>query len=167
MVGSVKIEGADSFDRLARALRTVEAGKELRKALLSNLRAAAQPVADDMRDQLRAALPQRGGVAKLLTKKKRTIAVRNRLGGEEAGMRLISTEAHDYSALERRGVLRHPKWPGNRPRRSWRWQPQEVPSARGALADALARGESSLLDAVADAVTETAEAIEAEIAREV
>lgn len=165
MVGDVRIEGVAAFNKLAKALKTVDAGKELRKELLANLRAAAQPVADNMRTRLAAALPSRGGAAKAFTKKKKTLAVRNRLSDsseQTAGVRIISADDHDYRSLEERGVLRHPKWPGNRPARSWRWAEQRVPT-QGVLEDALQAGESQLLDGVADAVTAAAKAIEREI----
>jgi len=162
VVGDVRIQGVEAFNRLAKALKTVDTGKEIRKELLAKLRDAAQPVADDMRTRLAAALPSRGGAAKAFTKKKSTLAVRNRLSDsskQTAGVRIISSDAHDYRSLEDRGVLRHPKWPGNRPSRSWRWAEQKVPTA-GVLEDALRAGESELLDGVADAVTDAAAAIE-------
>ncbi|MFI6428466.1 hypothetical protein [Promicromonospora sp. NPDC050880] len=163
MPADVRIQGVETFNKLAKALKTVDAGKEIRKALLANLRAAAQPVADNMRSALAKALPSRGGASKAFTKKKRTLAVRNRLsdsGEQTAGVRIISTDdKHDYRSLEERGVLRHPKWPGDRPRRDWRWAEQSVPTA-GVLERELQAGESELLDGVADAVTEAAAAIE-------
>jgi hypothetical protein len=91
--------------------------------------------------------------------------VRNRLSDsskESAGVRIVSNEDHDYRSLEERGVLRHPKWPGDRPTRSWRWAEQKVPTS-GVLEGALQAGESALLDGVADAVAAAAKAIEREI----
>jgi len=165
VVGDVRIEGVDEFNRLAKALKSVDTGKEIRKELLAALRDAAQPVADDMRKRLAGALPSRGGAAKAFTKKKKTLAVRNRLSDsskQTAGVRIVSSDEHDYDSLERRGVLRHPKWPGNRPSRSWRWAEQRVPT-QGVLEDALQAGESELLDGVTDAVAAAAKAIERQI----
>ncbi|MEU4386770.1 hypothetical protein [Promicromonospora sp. NPDC023805] len=162
MVGDVRIEGVAEFNRLAKAMKGTDVGKEIRKGLLGALRDAAQPVADDMRTRLAAALPSRGGASKAFTKKKKTLAVRNRLSDsskQTAGVRIVSTDEHDYDSLERRGVLRHPKWPGDRPARSWRWAEQKVPT-QGVLEDALQAGESDLLAAVEDATTAAAAAIE-------
>lgn len=165
MAGEVRIDGVAEFNRLAKAIKTVDTGKEIRKELLAALRDAAKPVAAAMRDDLAAALPKRGGAAKAITKKKSTMAVRNRLSDsskETAGVRIISNDEHDYRSLEERGVLRHPKWPGNRPARSWRWAEQKVPTS-GVMERALQAGESELLDGVQAATEAAAKAIEREI----
>jgi hypothetical protein len=163
-----RIEGGKSLDALAKTLRQVGDGKELRKQLLAALREAGQPVADDMRTELATKLPRRGGASKVLTKKKRTFAVRNRLSDsakQSAGVRIVSTDdKHDYDSLERRGVLRHPAHPGRRPRRSWRWVEQKVPTA-GLLEGVLTEHEPEFRDAIVTAMSDTAAAIEQAIER--
>ncbi|MFJ2297388.1 hypothetical protein [Oerskovia paurometabola] len=170
MAGDFRVEGAQSLAALAKAMRRVGGGKELRKQLLSALREAGEPVADEMRTALAAKLPSRGGAAKLLTKKKKTFAVRNRLSDsakQSAGVRIVSTDAtHDYQSLERRGALRHPAHPGRRPRRSWRWVEQKVPTA-GVLEGVLSQHEPRLRGAVEAAMVHTAQSLAQAIEREV
>lgn len=165
---SFRIEGGDALRDLAKVMRKVPGGGELRKALLAGLRAAAQPAADDMRTTLAARLPKRGGAGKALTKKKRTFAVRNRLSDSDktsAGVRIMSTDdVHDYASLEDRGRLRHPVHPGNRPRRSWRWVEQKVPT-EGLLADVLHAHEGQMLEGITDAMNDAALAVEAALDR--
>ncbi len=163
-----RVEGAESLAALAKVMRKVGGGQALRKELLSALREAGQPAADDMRTALAGKLPKRGGASKLLTKKKRTFAVRNRLSDsakQSAGVRIVSTDAtHDYQSLERRGVLRHPAHPGRRPRKSWRWVEQKVPTA-GVLDAELQRHEPKFRDAVEVAMTKAAASVAASIER--
>jgi len=163
-----RIEGGKSLDALAKVLRKVGDGKELRKQLLAALREAGQPAADDMRTTLASKLPRRGGASKVLTKKKRTFAVRNRLSGsaaQSAGVRIVSTDAkHDYDSLERRGRLRHPIYPGDRPRRSWRWVEQKVPT-EGVLEGVLHEHEPDFLAGIQKAMTDAAAAVEQAIER--
>lgn len=159
-----RIEGMESLEALAKVMRKVGEGKEIRKELLAALRAAGQPTADDMRTGLAAKLPKRGGVSKFLTKKKRTFAVRNRLSSgakESAGIRIVSTDkGHDYQSLERAGKLRHPAYPWRRrPRRSWRWVEQRVPT-EGLLAGVMHEHEDEFLEGISDAMLEAAQAIE-------
>lgn len=170
MSDDFRVEGGKSLEALAKVMRRVGDGKELRKQLLASLREAGQPAADDMRTTLAAKLPKRGGASKLLTKKKRTFAVRNRLSTsakESAGVRIVSTDdKHDYDSLERRGVLRHPAHPARRPRRSWRWVEQKVPTAR-VLEDVLREHEPDFLAGIETAMTQAAAAVQASIEREV
>ncbi|MFD6176704.1 MULTISPECIES: hypothetical protein [unclassified Isoptericola] len=166
-----RIEGMDSLEALAKVMRKVGDGKEIRKELLAALRAAGTPTADDMRTELAAKLPKRGGASKYLTKKKRTFAVRNRLSSsakESAGIRIVSTDkGHDYNSLERRGTLRHPVYPWRRrPRRSWRWVEQKVPTA-GLLEGVLDDHQDEFLDGIGEAMTAAAAAIEQAISKEV
>ena len=168
MSDDYRIEGGKSLEALAKVMRKVGDGKELRRQLLAALREAGQPAADDMRTTLAAKLPKRGGASKVLTKKKRTFAVRNRLsssGKDSAGVRILSTDdKHDYDSLERRGVLRHPVHPGRRPRRSWRWVEQKVPTA-GVLEGVMREHEPEFLAGVESAMTRAAAAVEASIAK--
>lgn len=170
MADDFRIQGADSLEALARVMRKVGDGKEIRKELLAALRRAGQPTADGMRTALAAKLPKRGGASKLLTKKKRTFAVRNRLSSsakESAGIRIVSADkSHDYQSLERAGRLRHPAHPGRRPRRDWRWVAQKVPTA-GVLEGVLDEDQDEFLDAVGQAMTDAARAIEDQLNREV
>jgi hypothetical protein len=165
-----RIEGSDSLDALGKVLRKVGDGKEIRKELLAALRAAGTPAADGMRTALAAKLPKRGGASKLLTKKKRTFSVRNRLTSgakESAGIRITSNDkTHDYRSLEVYGTLRHPVWPGRPPRRNVRWVEQKVPT-KGVLEGVMDDHEPEFLDAIGTAMTEAASAIEAAISREV
>lgn len=170
MADDYRIEGGEALKDLAQVMRKVAGGQELRKQLLAALREAGQPAAEDMRTTLAARLPQRGGVAKALTKKKRTFAVRNRLSDSakvSAGVRIVSTDdKHDYTSLESRGVLRHPAHPGRRSRRSWRWVEQDV-TTKGLLADVLDQHQGQFLDGIEQAMVQTAEAVERALEREV
>lgn len=168
MADDFRVEGGRSLEALAKALRRVGDGKELRKQLLAGLREAGQPAAEDMRTALAAKLPRRGGAARLLTKKKRTFAVRNRLsssGKQSAGVRIVSTDGkRDYDSLERRGVLRRPVYPGDRPRRSWRWVEQKVPTS-GVLEGVLREHEPQFVAGVERAMSDAAAAVEQAIER--
>ncbi|MBZ2197276.1 hypothetical protein [Occultella gossypii] len=169
MPAEVRFEGGESLDALARVMRKVGDGKDIKKRLAAALREAGQPVTDDMRSTLASKLPKRGGASRALTSKKRLFAVRNRLTSAEsqgAGIKIVSTEKkHDYASLEK-GTLRHPIYPGRRPRRSWRWEEQKVPT-KDLLADVIADHESDFLEAAADAMLQAAREIEQTLNREV
>lgn len=101
-----RIKGAESLAALGKTLRKVEGGNELRKELLRNLRAAGKPTADDIRANLRNGLPKRGGLAKKMGAAK--VATRNKLSGDNAGMRIdVKHTDHDIVSVDK-GRLRHP-----------------------------------------------------------
>lgn len=151
MGDSLRIEGADAMKAVASALKKAENGREVRKHLLSELRKAGKPAADKMLDGLREALPKKGGANRMVPPKR--IAVRNRLNGKNAGIQLDTLEAHDYQSIEHDGQLRHPKWPGHRPKADWRWA--VTPIGRANVMHEAVEGElPRFLDAVGTALND-------------
>lgn len=165
---SIRVDGAESLDALARVMRKVGDGKEIKKRLAAGLRDAARPAADEMGEALRAKLPKRGGAARAIAGKKRAFTVRNRLvsgSTNSAGVRIASVDRdRDYGSLEDKGILRHPKWPGRRPRRTWRWDEQKVPT-KGLLEGVFEQHQPEMLENVAEAMAEAARDVEASLNR--
>lgn len=167
MVGkSFRVDGADALTGLAKVLRKVRDGKEIRKALLAGLREAGRPTTERMRDELASRLPARGGAARALTSRQRTFSVRNRLSGKNAGISIEAAKGHNYRSLEVDGVLRHPKWPGDRPRKSWRWDALKTPT-QGAMEAVVKANEDEFLSGIADAIDDARQAMESAVRREV
>jgi hypothetical protein len=158
-----RIEGSDALNALGKTLGKIGDGKEIREALHKALLAAGQPTADDMRATLGTKLPKRGGASRLLTKKKKTFAVRKRLTSsrrEAANVRITSNDkTHDYRSLEVYGTLRHPVWPGRPPRRNARWVEQKVPT-KGVLEGVMDDHQDEFVEQIGRAMQRTAKAIE-------
>lgn len=159
MAKDFRIEGADALRGAARALGEAGTGKELKKALVKNLRQAGKPAADDMRTHLRQVMPARGGLAAAFTK--RRFGVRNRLTGKGAGIRIVALGSHAYKAVEERGRLRRPVYAdAARPKTEWTWVTQQVPGAIGALAQTFESHSDEFAEGIQDALQQVIREIE-------
>ena len=109
----IRVEGADKFARLARALRQI-GDKELRRELYAGINRAVKPLTESVKDATRRYLPD--AYADELSK---TLKVRaRRRAGKDPGVSLAGTaktragKDRNLRALNR-GQLRHPLY-GNR-----------------------------------------------------
>jgi hypothetical protein len=157
MAVDFETDGPEALRNLARLLRTQSDGKELKKKFVRELRTAGKPAADALRAALIEGLPKRGGAARSFRNAR--WGARNRLTGENAGIRMVSNKKHDYASINR-GRLRHPAYPDPaRPRKDWRWADQQVPALRDffdetidelrpEMREAILRAIDSLLDEI-------------------
>lgn len=149
-------DGPDALRGLSRAFKDAEDGKELRKQLVRRLRDAGKPTAAALQAATVAHLPTRGGVARTFTRPK--YSIRNRLTGENASVRITSSKKHSWRGLEEKGELRHPVFPGGRPRVEWVWASQHVPT-QGVQAVELADHIDEFRDGVMAAINDAAAAL--------
>jgi len=128
----IRIEGADKFARLAKALRQI-GDTELRRELYAGMNRAVKPLTESVRGATRRYLPDR--YADELSE---TLRVRpRRRAGRDPGVSLTGSaktrrgKDRDLRALNR-GVLRHPLY-GNR--EHWFNQPVKAGWWDGPLTD--------------------------------
>lgn len=105
-----EIRGADEFLRLSKALKAAGRG-DLRKALTAGIKKAAKPLIGKSRDEARARLPQRGGLAAVVAKAPQRVQVRT--GAKTAGVRIVVGGKGGAARGANAGVIRHPVF-GNR-----------------------------------------------------
>lgn len=110
----VRVEGADKFARLARALRQI-GEKDLRRELYAGINRAVKPLTTSVRESTRRYLPDR-----YADELSRTLQVRTRRrAGRDPGISLAGTaktsrgKDRNLRALNR-GVLRHPLYEDRR-----------------------------------------------------
>lgn len=162
MAKDFRVEGVEALRGAGRALALAGDGKELKKALVKNLREVGKPAADDMRSHLREVMPARGGLAAAFTR--RRFSVRNRITGRGAGVRIVALGSHAYKAVEDRGRLRHPVYANAAlPKTEWTWVTQQVPGAIGALSKAFEDHEAEFAEGIQDALQEVIRGIERSI----
>lgn len=114
-----EVRGADAFFKLSKALKA--AGKtELRKELHAGMRQAAKPLIPKARASARTHLPQRGGLAKAVSKS--PIRVQVRTGRNTYGVRIAVGNNRSGARGANQGVIRHPVF-GDREH----WETQSVP----------------------------------------
>lgn len=122
MVAELRIEGADKFGELARALRRA-GDKELRTALYRGINSSVKPLSEDVKKRTPEYFPRRYAAELAKTLK---VRVRRR-AGRDPSIRLMGQsktklgKERDLASLNR-GRLRHPLY-GNR---SY-WYDQKVP----------------------------------------
>lgn len=117
MADDFEIHGADQFLALSKALK--HAGRtELRKELNKRIRVAAKPLIPKARAEAMARLPQRGGLAKQVSKEPMRVQTRT---GRDPGVRIVVGKRGGGARQANRGRLRHPVF-GNRER----WVTQQV-----------------------------------------
>lgn len=106
MAGDFRVEGAEKFLRLSKALKA--AGQtELRKELNKSMREAVKPLIPKVKDAARNKLPQRGGLAAQVAKA--PVRAQVRTGNATAGVRLVVGKRRGSAAAStNRGVVRHP-----------------------------------------------------------
>lgn len=117
MADDFEIRGADQFLALSKALK--HAGRtELRKELNKAMRVGAKPLIPKARAEALARLPQRGGLAKQISKEPARVQTRT---GKDPGVRVVVGKKRGGARQSNRGVIRHPVF-GNRER----WVDQQV-----------------------------------------
>jgi hypothetical protein len=146
MASDFRVDGADVFRGVGRALKQAGDGRELKKDLARELRNAGKPAAEEMRAKLRGALPSSNGLAALFTKKK--FSVRNRFAGDGAGISISTGTGHQFSGVERSGTIRHPVFGGPT------WVVQSV-GGSGVLERTFAENADEFADGVASALDAT------------
>src|SRR5438874_1699427 len=86
--GGVRVQGADDFYKLSKALKA--AGQaELRKELNKSMRDAAKPLLPKVRAAAAASLPRKNGLNQRIAKK--PFRVQTRTGASTAGVRIVGT----------------------------------------------------------------------------
>lgn len=166
MAVSFRFQGADALRAVGQALKEAGEGKELKKGLSRELRAAGKPAAEDMRAELAKALPKSGGLSASLTKRK--FSVLTRLTGAAradghggAGVRISTTKKHQYTSLEDTGILRHPVFAdGEETRSDWLWVAQSVSGAKGALTDTFDEHIPEFVNGVQRALDQTLDSLD-------
>jgi len=113
VVAELRIEGADKFGKLAKALKEI-GDKELRKELYAGINRAVKPLTQDVKDSTPRFLPRRYAVelAKSLRVRARRRAGRNPAVSLVAKAKTPGGKERDLASLNR-GRLRHPLY-GNR-----------------------------------------------------
>lgn len=118
MADDFAVEGADQFLALSKALK--HAGRtELRKELNKAMRDGAKPLIPKARAEALRRLPQRGGLAKQVSKEPARVQTRT---GRDPGVRVVVGRKRGGARQANRGVVRHPVF-GNREV----WVDQKVP----------------------------------------
>lgn len=109
---SVEVSGAEQLRALGFKLRAAGSeGKILRRELLASLRAAAEPMKDAAREAARDELPKSGGLNEWVAGGQ--FAVRNRLTGFNAGVRITAGNSNRHFRALDAGTAWHPVF-GNR-----------------------------------------------------
>ena len=107
---TVSGEGAAQLRVVAQRLKAAGGGGGLRRDLLRGIKAAADPVLNDVRSAAGAELPRTGGLAERVAGSKFSVQVRT--GANTAGVRIRGQSGWNIASMNR-GVLRHPVF-GNR-----------------------------------------------------
>lgn len=105
MAVDVTIEGAEKLALLAKALKQV-GDRELRLELLKGLREATKPTKEKVKESFKTNLPQRGGLAALISGDAK-LTTQNRMAGKNPGVRIKARAGHDIKRMDK-GRLRHP-----------------------------------------------------------
>lgn len=100
---SVSAEGAEAFDKVAYALRTMGA-RDLSRELSRGLNEVTEPLKEDARERAREVLPRRGGLAERVANAKLTT---RRRGGRNPGVRIAAKGMTQLEPMDR-GWVRHP-----------------------------------------------------------
>ena len=109
MSDAFEVRGADQFFELSKALK--HAGRtELRKELNKAMRVGAKPLIPKARAEAMRRLPQRGGLAKQVSKEPARVQTRT---GKDPGVRIVVGKRNGGARQANRGVIRHPVF-GNR-----------------------------------------------------
>ena len=96
------IRGAEDLEKVARRLKDLAGGNELKKELLRGIRETNKPTIAKIRQSAAESLPRRGGLAALVAKG--PIGTRTRLSGNSAGVTIQRKRGRSLNE----GRLRHP-----------------------------------------------------------
>jgi len=114
-----RVEGAEQFLALSKALKAA-GRKDLRNELNKAMRNGAKTLIPKARAEALARLPQRGGLARQVSKEPARVQTRT---GRDPGVRVVVGKRQGGARSANRGVIRHPVF-GNRER----WVDQKVPA---------------------------------------
>lgn len=110
MESSLRIEGAEQLERVARELKDL-GDKDLRKELFRGFNRATKPLKAAVRASAEVRLPKRGGLNRFVASSR--LSTRTRATGKNVGVRIVAAKGDsDVEAIDR-GRLRHPVF-GNR-----------------------------------------------------
>jgi len=119
----------------AQAARLKAAGaRDIRLAMIRDLRAAAKPVIPLIQESARESLPKAGGLNEAVAAQKPKVSVR--ATGRTAGVSIRSKVRGNYTDT---GQWRHPVFSSDRKR--WAKQPQSFPAAKDWWARGAEKGE--------------------------
>lgn len=144
----LRTEGADDFDRIARALKEA-ADKDLQKAVSGALRDVAKPLGVEVLEEAADEFPHAGGFAAYLANKGKVLVSNNLRGRVAATEVIFRNKGVQFGSLNK-GHLRHPVWArSTETRREWTWVDQNVPS--GAFTRAFEKRASRAREAALEA----------------
>ena len=137
----MEIRTTEDLQRLGKRLRDAGRG-DLRRVVLSRMRAEAKPVLPEVRENARSTLPSRGGLAELIAGSR--MGIRTRLSASSVGVRVVASNPHDIRQLNA-GRLRHPlfgdreHWYTQQVQPGWFDRPLEerAPAMRRSITEAL------------------------------
>jgi hypothetical protein len=148
----VEVKGADQLYRLARELAKQSDGRELKKDLLRKIRTAALPLRAEVRANLAANLPKRGGLNR--DEARARIGLRNRTTGKSAGVRLqVARKGRDLQRLDR-GIVRHPLFGDRRHWYSQHVSPRLISDPVVAARPRIRRAVIAAMDDIAKQITD-------------
>lgn len=129
----LRVGGADELNRLARKLKEV-GDKGLRKELYRGLQRATKPIRADVQRSLATRLPERGGLARKMSRARVTSKIRTANRNTRLTIQVSSPRGEDFDvqAMDR-GRLRHPVFG-----RRGKWVTQQIPP--GAVSEPLEAG---------------------------
>jgi ribosome-associated translation inhibitor RaiA len=146
----LRVEGADKFGKLAKALRQAGA-KDLQKELYSAINRATKPMRAEARKSAEQNLPQAGGLNKRVARARMST---RRRAGRDPGVKIVA-KGMDQLGLMDRGRVRHPVY-GNRAR----WVNQPIPDAKDWFTKPMEEGAEEVRTEILAAVDEIAKKIE-------
>ena len=130
-MADLRVEGADKFDVLAKALKRI-GDKGLSKELYAGLNRATKPLKEAAKESAGENLPRRGGLNKRVAKAR--LSTRRR-GGRNPGVRIVAKGMAQLERIDKLGRVRHPVG-GHRDR----WVDQEIPEAKGWFTEPMQAG---------------------------
>lgn len=129
-MAGIEIQGAEKFERVAKALKKV-GDKELRKELYSALNRATKPMRANAKKSAQQRLPRTGGLNKRVARARMST---KRSTGKNPGVKIVARGMDQLSLIDQ-GHVRHPVW-GNR----GRWVNQPIPDAEGWFTEPMREG---------------------------
>lgn len=134
----------------AQAARLRAAGeRDIRLAMMRNLRAAAQPIIPLLQESARTSLPKAGGLNEAVASKKPTVSVRTT--GRSAG---VSIKSKVHGNDTNTGEWRHPVY--SKDRKRWSKEAQSYPGAKDWWARGAEKGALPARAAMQRVLTEVA-----------
>jgi hypothetical protein len=174
----VSLEGAEDFDRFAKAVKEL-ADKDLNKSVRGAMRKVAKPVGEEVMREAAGEMPHKGGISALIAASR--VGVSFRLSSTPSVALLLRDKSgHDLKSLEK-GILRHPVFLrkrsgllrrktgrgktghvlGGEDRKGWTWVAQKVPEGAFSRAFEKQKGRvtTEVVTAVQDALRDAAKKV--------